>query len=95
MSKTPRISGKEAMRVFERHGFSLVRTTGSHYILKKPGHRYLLTVPIHGNKSLSVGIMDHLIETAGLTVEQFRTILDTKKPLQLPPSPPSSPRPKQ
>ena len=71
MPELPRPSGKEAKRVFELAGFIHVRTNGSHHILKKPGHRGTLSVPIHGNKTLGKGLFQDLLKAAGLTAEQF------------------------
>jgi predicted RNA binding protein YcfA (HicA-like mRNA interferase family) len=49
--------------------------SGSHCIMKKDGHRYRLSIPIHGNKTLGTGLLASLIEDAGLTVEEFATHL--------------------
>jgi predicted RNA binding protein YcfA (HicA-like mRNA interferase family) len=65
------LTGPEAVRAFERLGFALVRVTGSHHVLKRQGHRYLLSVPVHGNKPVAPGTLRHLIQAAGITVEDF------------------------
>jgi predicted RNA binding protein YcfA (HicA-like mRNA interferase family) len=51
MSKLPRITGKQAMSAFLKAGFSVDRVTASHWILKKPGHKFHLSVPIHSGKN--------------------------------------------
>jgi predicted RNA binding protein YcfA (HicA-like mRNA interferase family) len=71
MSKLPRISGEQAIRAFEKHGFRLKRIKGSHHILKKDGHRNLLSIPVHRGKTVGTGLLDAQIEAAGLTREQF------------------------
>jgi predicted RNA binding protein YcfA (HicA-like mRNA interferase family) len=76
MANVPRISGAEAVRAFERAGFRHVRTTGSHYILKKDGHRYTLSIPIHKGKTVGVGLLRSQIDAAGLTVERFIELLN-------------------
>ena len=60
------ISGKDFMRVAERHGWHLKRIQGSHHILGKPGHRERLVVPVHGNQPLKTGLLHHLLKTAQL-----------------------------
>jgi len=75
MSSVPSISGAEAVRAFEAVGFQHVRTAGSHYILKKPGNRYLLSIPIHGSKALGKGLLKSQIFAAGLTMEEFLALL--------------------
>ena len=74
MAKLPSISGKQAMKAFESDGFSVVRTRGSHAIMKKPGHRYVLSVPNH--KTLKPGTLAGLLRAAGLTTERFVELLD-------------------
>ena len=71
----PSVSGKDAVKAFEQLGFSQVRTTGSHVILKKEGHDYLLSVPVHGNKSLKKGTLNGLIRGSGVTREEFLAVL--------------------
>lgn len=61
------ISGKDFVRVAERHGWQLKRIQGSHHILGKPGHRERLVVPVHGNQPLKTGLLHHLLKTAQLT----------------------------
>lgn len=76
MSKdVPRISGREAKRAFERAGFHEDRMAGSHCIMKKAGRRYNLSIPMHPGKTVGLGLLKSLIETAGLTVEEFKKFL--------------------
>ncbi len=75
MSSLPVVDGNRAMAAFAKFGFNHLRTTGSHAILKKDGHRYLLSVPLHAGTKLKPGTLRSLIRTAGITVEQFRNAL--------------------
>ncbi|MGY4513805.1 type II toxin-antitoxin system HicA family toxin [Bradyrhizobium sp. USDA 3650] len=61
------ISGREFARIVERHGWSLLRISGSHHIYGKPGSIVRLSVPIHGNKPLKAGLLRHLIKIAELS----------------------------
>jgi len=47
MQKLPIISGREVVKIFERHGWEVVRQRGSHIILTKEGHIATLSVPDH------------------------------------------------
>jgi predicted RNA binding protein YcfA (HicA-like mRNA interferase family) len=76
MSSIPSVSGMDAIRAFAQHGFELDRVAGSHQILKKAGHAYLLSVPMHGSQSLKRGTLRGLIRASGLTEEQFLEALD-------------------
>jgi len=60
------VSGKEFARMLESHGWSLQRINGSHHIYAKPGSPVRISVPIHGNESLKVGLQRHLMKLAGL-----------------------------
>lgn len=75
MSKLPVISGKEAVRTFEKLGYQHVRTTGSHARLlhPDPARRKPLSVPLH--KTIGPGLLRKLIRGANLTPEEFRKLL--------------------
>ena len=75
MSKLPAITGKQAIKAFEGAEFHLDRIKGSHHILKKPGHLYNLSIPVHKGKTLSTGLLRSLIRDAGLTEEEFLRLL--------------------
>jgi predicted RNA binding protein YcfA (HicA-like mRNA interferase family) len=70
--KLPALKPKMVIRVLERNGFSIHRTTGSHYILKRGKQR--TTVPYH-NKDLKPRTLASIIEQAGLTVKEFMDLL--------------------
>jgi len=60
------ISGKVFAKIIERHGWNLLRIHGSHHIYGKPGSVVRLSVPIHGNTPLKIGLLRHLMKLAGL-----------------------------
>ncbi len=65
------VSGKALAKVVERHGWVLLRTHGSHRIYGKGGSVVRLSIPIHGNTPLKVGLLKHLLKLAGLAEEHF------------------------
>jgi predicted RNA binding protein YcfA (HicA-like mRNA interferase family) len=65
------ITGKEFARVLERHGWELKRIQGSHHIYGKSGSVVRLSVPVHGNKPLKVGLLKHLLKLAGLSEDDL------------------------
>ncbi|MBI2827223.1 MAG: type II toxin-antitoxin system HicA family toxin [Planctomycetia bacterium] len=75
MSKLPAVSGAAAVQAFSKAGFVVTRVTGSHYIMKRDGHRFILTVPVHSNRNLKPGTLRALIRAAGLSVDEFRQLL--------------------
>ena len=65
------VTGKELARVLERHGWELKRIQGSHHIYGKSGSVVRLSVPVHGNKPLKVGLLKHLLKSAGLSEDDL------------------------
>ncbi len=69
--KLPVISGMEAIKVFQKIGYEIVRQKGSHLRLrdkKNPLHKPL-SVPDH--KEIKPGLLSKLIKDANLTVGQL------------------------
>lgn len=61
------MSGKELAKLLERNDWMiLLRVQGTHHIYGKAGSSIRISVPIHGNKSLKVGLLRHLLKQAGL-----------------------------
>lgn len=61
------VSGREIVRLLERTGWTLVRSNGRHHILTKAGLRERLSVPVHGSRSLKLGLLRAIMKIAGLT----------------------------
>jgi predicted RNA binding protein YcfA (HicA-like mRNA interferase family) len=72
MPRLPRISGREARRAFERAGWVHARTTGDHMQLTMPGKR---TLAVPDYDVLSPIILRRLLRTAGMTIEEFLSLL--------------------
>jgi predicted RNA binding protein YcfA (HicA-like mRNA interferase family) len=60
------VSGTQFARILEKHGWNLLRINGSHHVYGKPGRIERITIPIHGNQSLKIGLLRHLLKLAGL-----------------------------
>lgn len=65
------ISGKELTRILERKGWTLRRITGSHHIYVKEGRRERISVPVHKNKPLKVGLLKHIMGLAQIKEEEL------------------------
>jgi predicted RNA binding protein YcfA (HicA-like mRNA interferase family) len=72
----PVVSGREAIRVFEQLGYSVVRQRGSHVRLRHATDpsRKPQTVPDH--RTLKPGQLRHLIRDAQVDPEEFRRLLN-------------------
>ena len=67
MPKLPRVSGAEAVRALERLGFSKVRQSGSHLVMRR-GERGCV-VPMHSE--LKVGTLAGVLRQAEVSAEDF------------------------
>lgn len=61
------ISGKDFIKILQTHGWILRRINGSHHIFTKEGQRERISVPVHTNVPLKMGLLKHLMKIAGLT----------------------------
>jgi predicted RNA binding protein YcfA (HicA-like mRNA interferase family) len=60
------ISGKHMCKIIESKGWELARVTGSHRIFVKAGKNIRLTVPVHGNRDLKIGLQRAIMRIAGI-----------------------------
>ena len=61
------LSGKEFAKLLERDGWRLLRVKGSHHIYCKEGSIVRISLPIHGNRPLRKGLLNHFMRMAGLS----------------------------
>ncbi|HEY6806032.1 MAG TPA: type II toxin-antitoxin system HicA family toxin [Pyrinomonadaceae bacterium] len=54
-------------RILERNGWILLRINGSHHIYGKLGSQIRLSVPIHGDQPLKIGLLKYLVKTANIS----------------------------
>ena len=73
MPSLPVLSGREAVRAFEKAGWEVSRQRDSHMILTREGHIASLSVPDH--KEVARGTLRSLIRNSGMTVEAFTELL--------------------
>jgi predicted RNA binding protein YcfA (HicA-like mRNA interferase family) len=73
MGRLGNISGNEATKAFRKAGWQIVGQVGSHLVMTKSGMRANLSIPQH--KELSIGTLRALIRAAGMSVEDFLTLL--------------------
>ena len=60
-----KISGKKLAEILLRKGWRLIRVKGSHHRFQKDGMS--ISIPIHGNQDLKIGLLKSLIKQANLT----------------------------
>ena len=60
------VSGKHFCRLLEQRGWFLARINGSHHIYTKAGTVFRISVPVHGSRSLKIGLQQHIMRIAGI-----------------------------
>lgn len=75
MGKLPQISGRKAVRCFEKLGYVVVRQKGSHMrlICQTDSHKKPLTIPDH--TIIGKGLLRKLMRDADITVDTFLQLL--------------------
>lgn len=65
------ISGKRLCKILEMKGWQLTRVTGSHHIYTKSGSNLRITVPVHSNRDLKIGLLKAIMKMAGITEDEL------------------------
>ncbi len=61
------ISGKDFCKLLEKKNWQLARINGSHHIYTKKESVYRISVPVHKNNSLKIGLLKSLMNLASIT----------------------------
>jgi predicted RNA binding protein YcfA (HicA-like mRNA interferase family) len=74
--KLPVVDGKAVLRALRRAGFELRHVRGSHHVLTHPGPPgRMVSVPVHGSRTIPVGTLSAILEEAQLSVDEFVALL--------------------
>jgi predicted RNA binding protein YcfA (HicA-like mRNA interferase family) len=60
------ISGKRLCRLLEIKGWELKRVNGSHHIYAKPSCILRISVPVHGDNALKIGLQKQIMKMADI-----------------------------
>jgi len=61
------LSGKDFAKLLSQKGWELKRIHGSHHVYTKAGRKERISLPIHGNKPLKIGLLRHLMKIADIS----------------------------
>lgn len=75
MTKLPDIAGGSAVKALQKDGWVVKSQKGSHVKLTKPGRNYFLIVPVHGSAAVPKGTLSNILKDAGLTVDEFVSLI--------------------
>ena len=73
MGRFGNVSGRDAVRAFQKAGWQIIGQVGSHVIMTKPGLRVNLSIPQH--KELATGTLRALIRNAEISIDEFVELL--------------------
>lgn len=75
MPKLPVISGKEAVKAFQKLGFFIDRQRGSHAVMKKKIEEGATGCVIPMHKEVAQGTLRAALKTSGVSVEELKEVL--------------------
>lgn len=58
-------------KLVEAKGWSLARVTGSHHIFVREGSNLRITVPIHSDHDLKIGLQRAIMKMAGISEDEL------------------------
>lgn len=65
------VSGKEFCKILERNGWTLARINGSHHIYIKIGSDLRISVPVHKNDDLKIGLLKKLLKLTNISENEL------------------------
>lgn len=65
------VTGKQFIKILEKHGWLLKRITGSHHIFSHSQKTEIISVPVHKNDDLKRGLQKKLMDIAGINENEL------------------------
>jgi predicted RNA binding protein YcfA (HicA-like mRNA interferase family) len=70
----PAVSGAKLVKALERAGFTVIRISGSHHVMRHPDGRTVV-VPVHAGRDMPKGTLRNILAIIGMTAEELRKLL--------------------
>jgi len=70
----PALPGDKVVKALERAGFTLVRVSGSHHVMRHADGR-TVPVPVHPGRDMPKGTLRNILAIVGLSAEDLRALL--------------------
>jgi len=64
-------SGKRLCGLLEEKGWQLKRIHGSHHVYMKAGRKERISVPVHGNRDLKIGMLKAIMKVAEIEEDEL------------------------
>ena len=68
------VSAKAMIRILIRLGYVKLRARGSHFTFFDPNTKKTVTVPVHGNEYLGIGLIKKILRDAELSTETYEKL---------------------
>lgn len=68
--RSPRLTGREVIKILRKQGFEVTRVRGSHHILRHADGR-ATTVPVHRGEVIGPGLLSKILRDTDLTPDDF------------------------
>jgi predicted RNA binding protein YcfA (HicA-like mRNA interferase family) len=65
------VTGKRMAKLAEQKGWILARINGSHHIYIQEGRIERVVIPIHGNKSLKIGLQKSIMKIIPVSEDEL------------------------
>jgi len=65
------VTGRRMARIAESKGWTLARINGSHHVYTMDGRMERVVIPIHGNKTLKVGLQRSLMKIIPVSEDEL------------------------
>ena len=73
MGKLRVLSGRDACKILEQHGFLEVRRRGSHVVMQRRTDAGTVTVPVPDHPELAIGTLLSIIRQSGIARTEFES----------------------
>jgi predicted RNA binding protein YcfA (HicA-like mRNA interferase family) len=73
MGKLRVLSGRDACKILEKHGFREVRRRGSHVVMQRRTDAGTVTVPVPDHSELAIGTLLSIIRQSGIARIEFES----------------------
>lgn len=71
MTRLPSLTGRELIAALSKAGFQVIRTKGSHHLMRHADGR-TTTVPVHAGETIGPGLIAKILRDCELGREQLR-----------------------
>ncbi len=74
MTRLPRLTGEELIKILQSAGFNDVRLRGSHHFLRHLDGRTTI-VPVHSSETIGPGLLSKILRDCELSRDEFLLLL--------------------